>query len=69
MVWSDPDYDVSSFEESARGVGQAFGEDAVYRFLKENNLQLIVRSHQVVEDGYEFMFKKKVVTIFSAPNF
>jgi hypothetical protein len=28
-----------------------------------------VRGHQVVEDGYEFLFDRKVVTLFSAPNY
>ncbi|KAJ6384565.1 hypothetical protein OIU78_027800 [Salix suchowensis] len=27
------------------------------------------RGHQVVEDGYEFFAKRKLVTIFSAPNY
>ena len=28
-----------------------------------------LRAHQVVEDGYEFFAKRKLVTIFSAPNY
>jgi serine/threonine-protein phosphatase PP1 catalytic subunit len=32
-------------------------------------LDLVCRAHQVVEDGYEFCHKKKVVTLFSAPNY
>lgn len=69
MVWSDPDPEVSYFEDSVRGISYGYGEEAVSKFLKENNLELIVRSHQVVEDGYEFNFKKRVLTLFSAPNF
>jgi serine/threonine-protein phosphatase PP1 catalytic subunit len=38
-------------------------------FLDRHELDLICRAHQVVEDGYEFQADRKVVTIFSAPNY
>lgn len=38
-------------------------------FLKKNDLDLVCRAHQVVEDGYEFFNKRQLVTIFSAPNY
>jgi len=30
---------------------------------------MIIRSHQVVENGYEFFAKRQLVTLFGAPNF
>eukprot|EP00605_Chrysophyceae_sp_TOSAG23-4_P001209 GSChrysophyteH1.ASY1.ANO1.1318.1 assembled CDS len=52
-----------------RGVSYTFGHDVIAEFLDINKLDLICRAHQVVEDGYEFQANRKLVTIFSAPNY
>ncbi|KAH8063049.1 phosphoprotein phosphatase [Aureococcus anophagefferens] len=39
------------------------------KFLKQHDLDLLVRAHQVVEDGYEFFASRQLVTLFSAPNY
>ncbi|KAF3963242.1 hypothetical protein ACB098_03G029500 [Castanea mollissima] len=69
LLWSDPDQNVLGWAESDRGVSCTFGPDRVAEFLDKNDLDLICRGHQVVEDGYEFFAKRKLVTIFSAPNY
>ena len=46
-----------------------FGPDVVSRFLANHDMDLIVRGHQVVEDGYEFFTLRQLVTIWSAPNY
>ena len=38
-------------------------------FLEKNDLDLLCRAHQVVEDGYEFFGNRQLVTVFSAPNY
>ena len=68
-LWSDPDKDISGWAENDRGVSYTFGADVVERFLERNELDLIVRAHQVVEDGYEFFGDRTLVTVFSAPNY
>jgi serine/threonine-protein phosphatase PP1 catalytic subunit len=52
-----------------RGVSYTFGEDIITDFLERHELSMICRAHQVVEDGYEFQADRKLVTIFSAPNY
>mmetsp|Transcript_20400 Transcript_20400/g.82375 ORF Transcript_20400/g.82375 Transcript_20400/m.82375 type:complete len:121 (+) Transcript_20400:1293-1655(+) len=69
LLWSDPDKEITGWGENDRGVSFTFGADTVDRFLKKFGLDLVCRAHQVVEDGYEFFADRKLVTIFSAPNY
>ena len=55
--------------ENSRGVSYIFGADVVGKFLAATNLDLVVRAHQVVENGYEFFADRQMVTVFSAPNY
>ncbi|KAK9143870.1 hypothetical protein Syun_013270 [Stephania yunnanensis] len=69
LLWADPHSSVQGWGENDRGVSHTFGADKVAEFLDKNDLDLICRGHQVVENGYEFFAKRRLVTIFSAPNF
>jgi len=69
LLWSDPDKDIQGWDENDRGVSFTFGPDVIADFLKEHELDLVCRAHQVVEDGYEFFAKRQLVTLFSAPNY
>ena len=55
--------------ENDRGVSFTFGEDVVAGFLKQHDLDLICRAHQVIEEGYQFFSQRRLVTVFSAPNY
>jgi diadenosine tetraphosphatase ApaH/serine/threonine PP2A family protein phosphatase len=69
IVWSDP-YDGKGFKPSPRGSGYLYGSDVVRRFIELNGLTCIVRSHQLVLEGYKFHFEERnVVTVWSAPNY
>merc|ERR1712118_282865 len=61
--------DIRGWCENDRGVGFSFGPDALTNFNQRFGLDLIVRAHQVVEDGYEFFANRQLVTLFSAPNY
>lgn len=69
LVWSEPDSMISGFEENVKGIGYSVGSDSVERFLLCNNLDLIVRSQQILEDGFELAFDRRIVNLFSAVNF
>ena len=68
MLWSDPCSELGR-HPSKRGVGVAFGADVTKRFLDDNNLELVVRSHEVKDEGYEIDHDGKLITVFSAPNY
>ena len=69
LLWSDPDKDCVEYDENDRGVSVIFGEKIVKKKKKKNDLDLIIRAHQVVDDGYEFFAQRQLITIFSAPNY
>uniref|UniRef100_A0A8C6LSH2 Serine/threonine-protein phosphatase n=1 Tax=Nothobranchius furzeri TaxID=105023 RepID=A0A8C6LSH2_NOTFU len=54
---------------SKRGVSCQFGPDVTERFLEQNKLDYIVRSHEVKAEGYEVTHSGKCITVFSAPNY
>lgn len=69
LLWSDPEQDLDGWAPSDRGISFVFGADVVTKFLQRTDLDLIVRAHQVVEDGYEFFAQRQLITLFSAPNY
>jgi serine/threonine-protein phosphatase PP1 catalytic subunit len=69
LLWSDPDASSETYQHNDRGVSFTFGPRIVSDFLKKHDLDLVVRAHQVVEDGYEFFAGRELVTVFSAPNY
>ena len=69
ILWSDPDENFRTFQYSPYGPGYAFGEEAVSKFNRENDIELIARAHQLIEKGYQFLFNDRLVTVWSAPNY
>jgi serine/threonine-protein phosphatase 5 len=68
LLWSDPQPGLGR-TPSKRGVGVAFGRDVTENFLKTNDLKLVIRSHEMKEEGYEIEHGGKLITVFSAPNY
>lgn len=52
LLWSDPQPQPGR-SPSKRGVGIQFGPDVTENFLKRNNLDLLIRSHEVKQEGYQ----------------
>jgi len=69
LLWSDPDEAVEEFAPSPRGAGVLFGKRPLQAFVQSNGLSLVVRSHQLVNEGFQYLFDEQLVTIWSAPNY
>lgn len=68
LLWADPQ-PFPGKSPSKRGVGYSFGPDITESFLKCNGLELLVRSHEVKDEGYLVEHGGKTITVFSAPNY
>ena len=64
LLYSEPDKDTMGWGENDRDVSFTFGAEVVAKFLHKHDFDLVVRSHQLVEDGYEFFAKRQLVTLW-----
>ncbi|KAG2328394.1 hypothetical protein Bca52824_011122 [Brassica carinata] len=72
LLWSDP-----TAHDSILGIGMnkrgpnivSFGPDRVYAFCERNDIDLIIRGHECVLDGFERFAQGKLITVFSATNY
>uniref|UniRef100_A0A5S6QXX6 Serine/threonine specific protein phosphatases domain-containing protein n=1 Tax=Trichuris muris TaxID=70415 RepID=A0A5S6QXX6_TRIMR len=67
LLWADPTEAVPGWIPSDRGKTFSFGPMAAELFCAHNKVRLIVRSHQVVDDGYQFNSNGGVLTVFGVP--
>jgi diadenosine tetraphosphatase ApaH/serine/threonine PP2A family protein phosphatase len=70
MLWADPsqDDDVKYFLENVKR-GPIYGSFAVEEFCQANNLEKVIRAHQVANEGYWTACNEKLINVFSAPNY
>ncbi|KAL7076565.1 hypothetical protein ACQ4LE_004310 [Meloidogyne hapla] len=69
LLWSDPEPGIKGWKASPRGCSYLFGDDVLADACRKLDVDVIVRAHQVVQDGYEIHPTQKLVTVFSAPNY
>lgn len=74
MVWSDPAC-VEGFTPNGRGCGYLFGPDVLTKFLDDNNLDILIRSHEMCQEGVAWPYADddknvdKCLTVFSNSDY
>ncbi|XP_047046045.1 phytochrome-associated serine/threonine-protein phosphatase 1-like isoform X2 [Lolium rigidum] len=59
LMWSDPE-EIETWGVSPRGAGWLFGSRVTTEFNHVNNLELVCRAHQLVQEGLKYMFQDKM---------
>ncbi|KAJ2006547.1 Palmitoyl-protein thioesterase 1 [Coemansia thaxteri] len=67
-LWSDPQPQ-NGRSPNPRGTAIQYGPDVTKEFCDTNNLKMVIRSHQQMDEGYEIAHDGRMVTVFSAPNY
>jgi len=70
LMWNDPKSNLKGFSDSFRGIDiKNFGEDVFNDFMRKNQLEYLIRSHELYSKGYKWFFKKRLLSIFSSGNY
>lgn len=76
-LWSDPTCE-AGLTKNNRGAGVQFGPDIANKFMENNNISMIIRSHECCRTGFEFPYSidpessigvPMLCTLFSASNY
>lgn len=60
VLWSDPMAPNGCIPNEVRGGGCYWGPDVTEEVLGRHNLQLLIRSHECKQEGYEFCHNRMV---------
>ncbi len=65
LLWNDPCECDEPYRFNPRGAGKLWGKPVTEATLKLTSTRLIIRGHEVAQEGYKFNHDDKVLTLFS----
>eukprot|EP00668_Euglena_longa_P000371 GGOE01000474.1.p1 GENE.GGOE01000474.1~~GGOE01000474.1.p1 ORF type:complete len:829 (-),score=247.28 GGOE01000474.1:174-2351(-) len=70
-LWSDPGLQPGIRRGKRGPICLQFGADITRRFLEQNHLRMVIRSHEVpsTNEGHEWLHDDLLLTVFSASNY
>merc|ERR1712032_1290188 len=66
FIYAEPKHQGDGWDDDPRGVW--FGEDVVDSFMEKYGLELVIRSHRIIEAGYQMIFGDRVLSLYSSAN-
>ena len=75
LLWSEYSDDVDEVsineERDIKKTGSIlkFGKDRLTRFIEENNLMMVITSHQFIEEGVKSFCDQKLLQVYSVTNY
>ncbi|KAH7160730.1 Metallo-dependent phosphatase-like protein [Dactylonectria macrodidyma] len=69
LLWAYPEAAMRGWSGRHSEFSLAFGPNVVESFLEKHGLDLVCRSGQFIQEGYEFFAGRKLVTLFTTPNY
>lgn len=71
MLWGDPREGLAEGYEYniARGMAWLYDRPVFDAFVERNDIRLVVKSHQMFEDGHRYFFDDRLLSIFSSRHY
>ncbi|MHA1777262.1 MAG: metallophosphoesterase family protein [Promethearchaeota archaeon] len=66
LLWADPKEEVDEIALLPDIGRNQFGQKPFDRFMLHNNLQFMVRAHEVLREGFKYFFNQRLISLFSA---
>ena len=69
LLWNDPKESKKCpeyLDNKRGGASKYFGKEAFNKFIEDNNISLVIRSHEELFQGYKYYFNDRLLSIYSA---